>query len=76
YEELKNAGLLITTDWGSFFSTHVIKTPITPERFEMLRRNYVRKYNSPIHSIKRLWFFRSKVIRMLKVFSGEKIIPT
>lgn len=76
YEELKNAGLLITTDWESFFSTHVIKTPITPERFEMLRRNYVRKYNSPIHSIKRLWFFRSKVIRMLKVFSGEKIIPT
>jgi len=68
YEELKNKGLLITTDWQRFWYTHVVRTPITPERFELLRTKYVRQYNSLRHGIKRLWFFRSKLIKMLKVF--------
>lgn len=74
YEDLKNKGLLITTDWSKFFDTHVVKTPITPERFELLRRKYVRQYNdSSISNIKRLWFFRSKIIQMLKVLLKDKI---
>jgi len=76
HEELKSKGLLTTTDWQRFFYTHVIRTPITPERFELLRTSYVKQYNSPIPGIKRLWFFRSKLIEMLKVLLKDKIIPT
>jgi len=75
YEELKCKGLLKTTDWQKFFHTHVVRTPITPERFELLRAYYLRQYNSLIHYIKRLWFFRSKVIKMLKVLLKDKMIP-
>ncbi len=66
YEELKNKGLLITTDWQRFFYTHIVRTPITPERFELLRTNYVKQYNSLLHRIKLFWFFRSRAIQMLK----------
>lgn len=72
YEELKNKGLLLTADWRKFFYTHVVKTPITPERFELLRTKYVRKYNSLRHRIKLYWTFRSNLIKLLKVIIGIK----
>lgn len=72
YEEFKNKNLLLTTDWEKFFYTHIVKTPITPERFELLRTHYDRKYNSLGHKIKLYWTYRAKLIGLLKAFISIK----
>ncbi|KKK67511.1 hypothetical protein LCGC14_2953360, partial [marine sediment metagenome] len=45
---------------------HIVKTPITPERFELLRTYHDRKYNSLGHRVKFYWTYRSKLIKLLK----------
>lgn len=72
YEELKNKNLLLTTDWEKFFYTHIVKTPITPKRFELLRTYHDKKYNSPSHRVKFYWTYRSKLIKLLKAYIRTK----